>query len=75
MNQYVLQVITEIGRLIKSYKVTLEHPIRLIIPEGRQQIIITDVEKFSYAVAFYEEYKPDCIFTIADDDITWELRV
>ncbi len=57
MTEYLLQVELATKRLIKNYEITEEYPARTIVPEGREQVIITDKSKFDNAVAAQKDHK------------------
>jgi hypothetical protein len=73
MTQYVLQTIIDTKQLIKSYEVTPEEPIRTDVPPEREQLVITDTDKFNNAVATYMQYGLTAHFTISGGDITWTI--
>ncbi len=68
MAQYVLQIQTEgngvnIGWLTKSFEVTEKYPIPAIVPDKRQQVILTNSTSFNAIVGVYSQYRNTAIFS------------
>ncbi len=57
MTQYLLQVELATKRLIKNYEISEECPARTVVPEGREQVIITDKTKFDLAVSVEKDHR------------------
>lgn len=73
MTQYVVQIEVATQRLVKSYEVTVEDPVRPVVPEGRIQAVITDTQVFNDAVAAYAQYKGNAHFTWDGTTLGWEI--
>jgi hypothetical protein len=73
MTQYVLQIEDITQRLIKSYEVTPEYPVRAIVPEERTQAVITNTEQFNGAVEAYNQYKGNAHYSWDGVNITWVI--
>jgi len=71
--EYVLQIITANNKLIKSYTVTEQCPIRETVPEGRIQIVTTNTTVFEEIRNHYK-VNPNTEFNYDPETgiISWE---
>lgn len=63
MSEYVIQIRSSEQRLIKSYEVNDDSPVRIDVPGCREQIVLTDEETFNEVVALYDQYGTELDFS------------
>ncbi len=70
MTQYLLQIENDTQRLIKSYEITEDSPIRPLEKAhkyNRKQIIITDTDLYNEIVNLYNIHKGNVKFNVDED--------
>lgn len=75
MTQYVIQIQIaendhETGWLAKCFEVTEKCPIPAVVPDNREQIIMTNTVNFDEIVAAYEQYTTQLVFRKTDETVS-----
>ena len=70
MPQYVLQIEEDTGWLAKCFQVSPECPIPEVVPEGREQVVMTNTDSFWSIVNIYNQYTTGAVFNYDEAEET-----
>lgn len=65
MSEYVLWILNNAeytGYLAKSFEVSAEHPVPVIIDPDCEQIVFTNTTQFNEIIAVFNEYQSDVVY-------------
>ena len=75
--QYVIEIdqSKNIGKLLKTYKITTENALREVDPEKTTRIVTSNAEVYEQIRDLYKKHRKFITFSFIDNDLKYEIPI